>query len=117
MIYLSGSLSLAVLEILVHLPVNIALKFSTYRVSFKESQVESLSVAQLPEDWRVEPPASSTQAIGDQWVREARSLVLEVPSVIIPEERNYLLNPQHPDFEKIKRGPETPFVLDSRLLK
>ena len=55
-------------------------------------------------------------AIGDRWIREARSAVLELPSVIIPGEVNYLLNPAHPDFRKIIIRRAVPFAFDPRLL-
>ncbi|MCB1079902.1 MAG: RES family NAD+ phosphorylase, partial [Verrucomicrobiae bacterium] len=61
-------------------------------------------------------PPPSTKDIGDLWVRQARSAVLELPSVIIPTEPNYLLNPSHPDFKKIVIGKAEPFAFDPRLL-
>ena len=54
--------------------------------------------------------------MGDAWVREARSAVLALPSVIIAGEPNYLLNPAHPDFKKISIGRPEKFTFDSRLL-
>jgi RES domain-containing protein len=71
----------------------------------------------LPKDWRQEPPPPSTQQLGDAWVKSASSAILAVPSIIIPENLNYLLNPKHPDFVKIKIDRPTDFAFDSRLLK
>ena len=62
-------------------------------------------------------PASATRLLGDAWARESRSAALAVPSAIIPEELNLLLNPNHPDFAKIKIAKPTPFAFDPRLLK
>jgi RES domain-containing protein len=54
--------------------------------------------------------------VGDIWVRGARSAVLALPSAIIADELNYLLNPAHPDFKKISIGKRVPFAFDRRLL-
>jgi RES domain-containing protein len=54
--------------------------------------------------------------IGDRWVKEARSVALELPSVIIHTEPNYLLNPVHPDFKKVTLGKPVPFSFDPPLL-
>jgi len=61
-----------------------------------------LSGSDLPEDWNSRPVSPSTQAIGDQWIKERTSAVLKVPSIVVPDEYNYLLNPAHPDFAGIK---------------
>jgi RES domain-containing protein len=78
--------------------------------------VETLPFRTLPADWRAEPPPSSTKRLGDAWVVQARSAILAVPSVIIGGERNYLLNPVHPDFKRISIGKKCPFAFDRRLL-
>jgi len=70
----------------------------------------------LPADWMLEPPGPSSQAIGDAWVQAGESAVLAVPTVLIPSETNYLLNPMHPDFKKISIGKPQPFAFDPRLL-
>ena len=57
-----------------------------------------------------------TQQIGDAWIQNRRSLALAVPSVIVQEEFNYLLNPTHPDFPKLNLSKLLPFTLDLRLL-
>ena len=70
----------------------------------------------LPPDWRVEPPPPSCKRVGDAWVRQARSAVLALPSVIISGELNYLINPTHPDFKKITIAKPQKFTFDPRLL-
>ena len=69
----------------------------------------------LPADWRVMPAPASTGALGSRWARRAKTLVLEVPSVIVPSEFNYLVNPLHPDFGAIVLGKPRPFTFDPRL--
>ena len=115
-VYTSGSKALAVLESLVHLNPPVAFKYVAILVEFDESLVESTPAAGLPADWTEEPPPPSTKRLGDLWVEAARSAVLELPSVIIQSEHYYLLNPNHPDFAKIKIGKPVPFAFDPRLL-
>ena len=116
LVYVSASLSLATLEILVHLRPGAPFAFGTFRIHFDDSLLERLDPSDLPDEWREEPPSPSTQSIGDAWARSAHSAVLAVPSAVIPEERNFLLNPAHPDFSKITIDPMRPFALDRRLL-
>ena len=56
-------------------------------------------------------------ALGTKWLDEARSTTLKVPSVVIAGEFNYLLNPERPDFKRIRVSAPIPFSFDSRLLK
>jgi RES domain-containing protein len=116
LIYTSGSQSLCALETLVHLNPPIPFRYVAIPIGVPDRLVEDLDPASLPADWREEPPPPSCQAVGDTWVRNGRSAVLKVPSVIVPSEANYLLNPTHPDFRKISIGRPEPFVFDPRLL-
>lgn len=116
MIYTSATLSLAALESLVHLSPPVLFKYVAIPVEFDESLIETLPASALPADWIEEPPSPSTKSIGDSWVKEARSAVLEVPSVIINAEPNYLLNLEHRDFKKVSIGKPVPFAFDPRLL-
>ncbi len=115
-VYTSGSMALAALESLVHLNPPVAFNYVAIPIEFGESLVEIVAAAGLPANWTVEPPPPSTRDIGDLWIKEARSAVLELPSVIIPGESNFLLNPTHPDFKKIAIGKPLPFSFDPRLL-
>jgi len=115
-VYTSSTKSLAALETLVHLNPPVAFKYVTIRVTFDTSLVKYISAKTLPPNWRIEPPPSSTKALGDAWVEEAESAVLALPSVIIPDEINYLLNPAHPAFKKISIGKPEKFIFDPRLL-
>ncbi|MBC8096869.1 MAG: RES family NAD+ phosphorylase [Akkermansiaceae bacterium] len=115
-VYASSTKSLAVLESLVHLNPPVRFKFVAFRLEFDDALVEPLSLKKLPPDWQNEPPPPSTQQIGDRWVREVRSAVLALPSVIISGEVNYLLHPAHADFKKITIGKPEPFAFDPRLI-
>ncbi|HTV46891.1 MAG TPA: RES family NAD+ phosphorylase [Phycisphaerae bacterium] len=117
-VYVAGSRSLAMLEILVHLQYEELLKrYVVYEVAFDDALVSSINPATLPRTWRKSPPPVTVQQIGDAWIAGTSSAVLRVPSAIVPTEFNYLLNPAHPDFAKIKIGPKQPVQFDSRLIK
>jgi len=114
-VYASSSLSLADLELLAHFEsssqapdlLSFTLRFCEELVSVPES---------LPPDWRRTPPAPSARQAGTDWFKSGRSAILRVPSVIIPSEFNFLLNPACPDFKLIEIGPPEPFTIDPRLL-
>lgn len=114
-VYASASRSLAALETLVHLNPPVLFRYVTLRMEFDDALVEKADVGTLPADWTVYPPPPSTKVIGDRWVKERRSAVLELPSVIIPGESNYLLNPAHPDFRHLVASEPEPFAFDPRL--
>ncbi|PYS55522.1 MAG: hypothetical protein DMG13_03660 [Acidobacteria bacterium] len=115
-VYGSQHKSLAALEHLVHLNPRTGNRFKAFSFHFPDSLMNSIAPRDLPKDWRQEPPPPSTQRFGDAWVRQARSAVLAVPSIIIPEELNYVLNPAHADFQKITIAKSQDFVFDPRLL-
>jgi RES domain-containing protein len=115
-VYASSTKSLAALETLVHLNPPVPFKYVAFRLQFDAALVENIPLNGLPADWRVQPPPPSTKAIGDAWLREVRSAVLALPSVVVPGELNYLLNPAHPAFKKISIGKPEGFTFDPRLL-
>jgi len=114
-IYTSANKSLAALELLVHVGSNVPIPYKAFRLEIADDLICSL--AQIPKGWDVEPPGPASMRIGDRWCSEARTAALAVPSVIIPEEKNFVLNPMHPDFKRIKIGPALDFAFDSRLLR
>jgi RES domain-containing protein len=114
-VYVSLTKSLAALETLVHLKLPVISKYLAIPLQFDDGLVETFAIATLPAGWAVEPPSMLSQKIGDDWVKAARSAVLALPSVITSE-TNYLINPAHPDFAKIKIGKPEPFTFDPRLL-
>jgi RES domain-containing protein len=115
-VYVSASASLAALETLVHLNPSLRFNYLLFRIEFDERLIEKIPARDLPAGWRDEPPPPATKHVGDAWVKQVRSAVLELPSVIIPSESNFLLNTSHPDFKSIIVGKGEPFSFDSRLL-
>lgn len=114
-VYTSATRSLALVEVLVHLPSGILPAYSAVPIEFGESLVTSIEPALLPANWKDHPPPAETKAIGDRWVTDARSALLRVPSAVVPNEVNYVLNPSHPDFDQVRIGTPIPFPFDSRL--
>ena len=114
-IYTAQSAALATLEVLVH--------FSALPTDFVLTQIEIPSGAgilkiketSLPRGWISPASLSATRAIGEAWLRENRYLVLNVPSSVLPFERNLILNPSHPKFSNIKFSTPSPFSFDPRL--
>ena len=116
MVYCSENLALAALEILAHIqPIRMRDKFRAFRVTFDESLMEIVDLKKLPKGWNAQPPGPSSKRIGDDWIKSTRSAVLALPSVLVPLERTFLLNPKHRDFVKIKIKDAGEFVLDPRL--
>lgn len=117
MVYASEVISLAVLEILVHLHRSDVLNaYSLCTISLPVKDVMALESQSLPHDWRDDPAPESTIAIGDEWVASTESLGLWVPSTIIPQQNNILINPGHPNFEGLlKKTKVSQFIFDSQL--
>jgi RES domain-containing protein len=116
-IYLAQSRALAALEMLVHLELADALKhYQVCPVLFSDSLLEEIAPSLLPANWKKDPPPVKLRALGDQWLETKRSAVLRVPSAIVAAEHNYLLNPAHPDFSKVRIGKAEWFKFDRRLL-
>lgn len=117
-VYTSDSLALSLLEVMVHMPGYAQLRGRVaLAITFEDRHVEVLGEEALPPGWRVAPPPRSTQRLGDAWVREERSLVLRVPSVIVAYAFNYIINPKHPDFAAVDIGPAETIRIDPRLMK
>lgn len=118
-IYTAGNLSLAALEMVVHLDDDSMLLEYSYIPAEVPSElilcVEDFR--RLPENWSHSPAPLAAQRIGDDWAREMPSAVLEVPTAVVPLEKNYLLNPAHLDFSKIVLGEVKKFEFDERLRK
>lgn len=118
-IYTAESLSLATLEIIVHLEREQLLynRFVKIPVTFESSLVFPLSRKKLCQDWDSLPPSESTQKIGQQWIERAKHTILKIPSTVIKEEHNFLINPAHPDFSVIQFGEPQRFEFDERLIE
>ena len=115
-IYCSCTLSLALLEILVQVDDWEFLSSCVYMYAdVPKDLVFEAQLDTLPSDWDARPVRSGSQRYGDDWLQSRTSLVLKVPSVILPMESNYLINPDHPAYSEIIRSDVEVLPLDQRL--
>ena len=117
-VYTAESRALATLEIAVHLDLTSDLPTDRFYVELfipDEIEILDLPLESLTEDWDSKPPLLETQYIGDDFVLQNQALVLRVPSSIIPQEYNYLINPHHPEIKKITIISTEKLVFDHRL--
>lgn len=113
-VYLAATTSLAALEVLVHAGApNHLVPFEAFPVEIPAELIEG--PPDLPADWRRSPAPAATQAVGSNWAASGNSAVLQVPSVIVPWEFNYVAAVDHPDFRRISVGEPKPFAFDERL--
>jgi RES domain-containing protein len=84
-------------------------------VRITEALVAALDPDELPDGWREYPPPADVQRIGDDWVEGETTPVLRVPSVVVPEESNFVLNPRHPEFRRLRIGEPVAVAMDPRL--
>jgi len=117
-VYTAGSLALAALEILVHLDgPQLLPSYLQIPVEFDQAMCRQLDLDLLPTDWSDNPAPQSTQQIGTEWANSHSSVVLVVPSAVVPDEFVYLINPHHKDFPKLRIGQPASFRLDPRLVR
>lgn len=121
MAYASSSRPLALLELLVRIPANDLQKMNQLYATCPAELPSDLaldlsSIAALPSNWRDVPPPSSTRELGRDWIASKASLALIVPSVLVPTENNYLVDPAHPAYAQLRLLPPEPLSLDSRVL-
>jgi RES domain-containing protein len=117
-VYTAASQALAALEMLVHLGNSAVLpSYVSIPCSFDEAVVLRLDRRRLPKSWRTYPPPPALALVGDAWLKDGTSAVLDVPNAIIPTESNFLLNPRHADFTSIAIRTPQAFEFDLRLLQ
>lgn len=116
-IYTAASRSLACLENLVHRSgQGLDRNFKTMIIEIPESvKVQALYPESLQGNWKSYLMQKHTRAIGDNWIKSGDTAVLKVPSAIVPDEYNFLLNPAHQDFAQIKLSGSEDFSFDRRL--
>lgn len=118
-IYAAGSRSLATLELTVHRTGIISsLPYSVMVISVPDDDhfVHQIKTSRLPTDWRSIAAYGTLQQMGSRWYREKHSLMLKIPSAVIPMEFNYMINTLHPDFDWVKLVRSEPYFWDDRLI-
>lgn len=116
MLYLASSRALAALEVLAHLTsIQDPESFCITVFEVPDNSIEEVEKYLLPKDWNTYPSPSSLKKIGDSFTKSNQSLLLKVPSAIVEDECNYLLNVNHPLLDKVKIIGSKPFLFDKRL--
>lgn len=117
LVYTAESRALATLEVSVHLDLAEDLPNDRFIVEIDipdDLVIFEVCLEDLPADWNAKPPTLTTQTIGDAFVSENNSAVLKVPSSIVPQEYNYLINPHHSDARRIKVTATSSMIFDER---
>jgi RES domain-containing protein len=117
--YASSSLALASLEYFVNLnPEDAPADLVSIRVEIPDDVIlERVDLVSLPENWRATPFPLELQAVGERWLISASSVFLLVPSALVPDELNLLINPSHSDFKDLRFSEAMEFRFDPRMWK
>ncbi|MBK8503049.1 MAG: RES family NAD+ phosphorylase [Saprospiraceae bacterium] len=117
-LYTSSHASLALLEILAWTAMSQLLKasFVLITLDIPDEPIEVIKASDLPDDWYYPENAQITQKLGTDWMIKNDSLILAVPSALLPIEDNLLINPRHPLMEKVKIQNSSELSLDPRLV-
>jgi RES domain-containing protein len=117
LVYTAGSQALALLEMLVQ-DGPLRARYVVIPADIPDDlAMERVRPSDLPPDWTSPVQLDALREIGGRWVIRGKGAVLAVPSAVVPAETNYLLNPAHPEFRRIRIGKPDPFTTDLRLLK
>jgi RES domain-containing protein len=116
-VYLASSRALAMLEVLVHLqPLFTPPNFCLVQIEVPDDSILTLDIKSLPDNWQDASSPAELKTLGNQFIKETKYLLMKVPSSVVPDEYNYLLNPRHPDIDKVKVLNTSPFSFDDRLI-
>ena len=119
LIYTSANRSLAMAEVAVHLTLaTLPSDFMMMTIHIPNIlKMKKITTSELPPNWSDFPPPSSNQTIGNKFVTDNKYCVLQIPSAITQGDFNFLINPNHPDFTKIKIVSVEKFPFDNRIFK
>jgi len=118
-VYTAASRALATVEYLVHVPLSLMprdLRMVTLYIPYWITP-KTITIADLPANWRDYPAPPELAELGTQWARAQETLLLRVPSAVVEQEWNVLLNPLHPDMPHVTMPQVEPYQFDSRLLR
>ncbi len=117
-VYTSESRALSTAEIAVHVPLGITPQdYFLQTIELPDIDIPKIDIEILDPDWACFPHHPSTKYLGDEFLESSAALVLKVPSVVVPGDHNYLLNPLHTGFSKVKLIKVEPFNFDTRLFE
>lgn len=118
-IYTAENRSLAMAEVAVHLMLGtLPSNYEMLTIFIPDTiKIKKVDIQKLPADWNTFPHPKTTQKIGDFFLQENKFCILKVPSVVTKGDFNIMINPNHPEFKKIKVVVSEPFPFDRRLFK
>lgn len=117
LVYTAGTQSLAMLEMLVQ-DAALRARYAVIEARIPKSMtIDRIRIEDLPPDWRDLNGREQLRDIGTEWARTLDAAVLAVPSAVVPAELDYLLNPLHADFRRIKIGRSQEFQTELRLIE
>lgn len=116
-VYASSARSLAILEYIVHTPMQLLPEYlNIITIDVPDSlKPKNIIPDDLPKNWQNYPASNKLADLGSQWAASKASVLLRVPSAVVPQECNYILNPLHQDMDKIKIIETEKFQIDDRL--
>ena len=114
-VYTAQSRALALLESVAHIGRIPAQGYCMATIEIPDNSIQHYPLEKLPNGWQNNPPPDHLARIGDQFIKANKYLALEIPSVLMMEEHNYLLNPSHPFFHKVKIIADRQMQIDERL--
>ena len=117
-VYTASSAALAALEVLVHVdPLTAPADLRLLAIELPDDlSIEVIEPITLPQGWHSVPAPAALQTIGSSWLTSGRTAALNVPSAVITVERNFLLNPRHPEVQRVRILSDEAFSFDTRLL-
>lgn len=118
-VYASSNPALAALETFVHMQrAAYGIDYVVFKIDVpKTVRSETAELSTLPSNWRALPAPQETQDFGTRWANGGTTAVLVVPSILVPDGWNVVLNSRHPDFARIVIGKPEPYSFDPRMWK
>ena len=118
-IYSAESRALAMAEVAVHLSLaTLPSDYVMIEIEIPDTiKIKEIKIKDLPDNWNNHPPNISTQKIGDEFIDSVDTCILKVPSAVVQGDYNYLINPYHKEFKKIKIIEVKDFLFDKRIFK
>lgn len=114
-LYTGESKEITLLETIVHTPPMLVPDLDILTLEIPDNSITEIKPEALPKNWTAYPAPSILAKIGEEWVKEGKTMALKVPSCVIHSARNYILNCRHPDYKKMKLIAHKAFHFDSRL--
>lgn len=116
LVYTAESRALCTVEVAVHVPLGMIPKdYQIVAIEIPDEEIKIIEENKLPEKWNAIPPTRATQEIGNHFVVDNEDLVLRVPSAVVENEYNYLINPNHPKIKEVKIIEIKDYHFDQRL--